>query len=179
MGDMDSTCQLSFKDHDGFVKKRVKRFRKSNFLTDVQIIGQNGSVYLHKVIIQQKLPRIAQFLCELCDHLSETTFILPEVSKDDIEREVKNLYTFGIVSGVEELFGIGTGNNSNIVKLENESYVTSEATNEDIDNIATDYVENMGTIIQEPSQNFTVESKIEIRAPKLKIKEVDEFQEHT
>jgi hypothetical protein len=123
---MDSTCQLAFKDHEGVMRKRVKRFRQSNFLTDVEIMGEHGSVVLHKIVLLQKLPGIAPLLCDVCDHHADTTIIVPEVAREDIEREVKNLYTYGIVSGVEELFGIGKDIDVNTVKLEENAPIVSE-----------------------------------------------------
>ena len=105
---MDNTCLLSSKDHDNIMKKKAKKFRKSKFLTDVELIGHNGSVSLHKIILLQRLPILAQLLCEYCDHHSDTTFILPDLAKEEIENEVKKLYTFGVVAGVEEMFGLKT-----------------------------------------------------------------------
>ena len=168
---MDNTYQLSFKDQDGFIKKKVKRFRKSNFLTDVEIIGQDGSVYLHKTMILQKLPRVAQLLCELCDHFSDTTFIIPEVSKNEIERAVKNLYTFGMVSGVEELFGMG-----NEIKCEEKAEFVFEGETDEIS-----FPFESGDIIHESDIKIETMAKLKPRkrVPELKIKEVQPFQDHS
>ena len=81
-------------DQAGLIMKKVKKFRKSQFLTDVEIICQNGSVYLHKIILFQMLPKITSFLCDLCDIHGETIFIIPEVTREEMENEVKNLYSF-------------------------------------------------------------------------------------
>ena len=101
-------CLLSSNEHDNLMKKKAKKFRKSKFLTDVELIGHNGSVSLHKIILLQRLPILAQLLCEYCDHHANTTFILPDHTKEEIENEVKKLYTFGMVAGVEEMFGFKT-----------------------------------------------------------------------
>ena len=93
------------KDHDEYLKKKVKTFRKSKFLTDFQIIGYNGSVSLHKIILLPKLPQLLKLLCDSCDFHSITALILPEVSKDEIEKEVKELYIDGNVKGLQQLLG--------------------------------------------------------------------------
>ena len=120
---VNNTPQIFFEDQEGILKRKFKRYRKSNFLTDIQIIGQDGSVFIHKMVILQKLPRLAEFLCDICDHMAETTFILPEVSKSDLEKQVKNLYTFGIVSGVKELLGLSSSD-SNKTKSEDQEKIT-------------------------------------------------------
>ena len=97
---------LAAGDHNNLVKKKIKKFRRSKFLTDVEIIGQNGSVSLHKIMLLQQFPTLSQLLCDSCDHHSDTTFILPEVAREDIEREVKDLDAFGAAAGLAEMFGL-------------------------------------------------------------------------
>ena len=134
---VNNTPQIFFEDQEGILKRKFKRYRKSNFLTDIQIIGQDGSVFIHKMVILQKLPRLAEFLCDICDHMTETTFILPEVSKSDLEKQVKNLYTFGIVSGVKELLGFASSN-SNKIKSEDQEEITPSIGDTDAPTIEND-----------------------------------------
>ena len=140
------------------MRKKVKKFRKSSFLTDLHIICQNGSVSLHKIILFQKLPQVTSFLCNYCDPHSETTFILPEVDKEEIEREVKNLYAFGIASGVEELLGLQSDRNIIRIKHDNDVKVNSEiaAGSDDFIDIPIDDVskETEDTLIMSDNNNF-------------------------
>jgi len=93
------------KGHNGMIKKKVKKFRKSEFLTDLYITCMDGMVSMHKMLLLQKIPYFSQYLCEICDHHSATFLILPDVTKNELEKEVRNLYSYGIVSGLEVLFG--------------------------------------------------------------------------
>ena len=189
---MDSTRHLAFKDHEGVIRKRVKRFRKSNFLTDVEIIGENGSVFLHKIVLFQKLPGIAQLLCDVCDHHEDTTIIVPEVAREDIEREVRNLYTYGIASGVEELLGIGKNSNMNTVKLEDDATIVSEEKDRDIllfelpDDFVKEATESVnfesysGDVMNEPKNYIETKTKLKAKKVQRTISEkAVEFQEHT
>ena len=110
------------------VRKKIKRFRKSNFLTDIEIICQDGPVYLHKVILCQMFPEISTLFCGYCDLHGDTVFIVPEGQKDEIEKEVKDLYSFGISSGLKELLGFS--GNKNIVHLKRESVEEESGKNE-------------------------------------------------
>ena len=101
---MENMCNIISMEQAGLIRKKVRKFRKSQCLTDVEIICQNGSVYLHKILLFQMLPKITSFLCDLCDNHGETIFILPEVTKEEIESEVKNLCSFGIILGLLEIF---------------------------------------------------------------------------
>ena len=84
--------KLTSTDHAGLIKKKVKKFRKFNFLTDFHIVCDNGTVSIHKMIILQRIPYLAKLLCDICDFHSETTLMVPDVTKEDLEREVKTLY---------------------------------------------------------------------------------------
>jgi len=96
---------LESKGHNDMLKKKVKKFRKSEFLTDLYITCMDGMVSMHKMLLLQKIPYFSQYLCEICDHHSATFLILPDVTKSELEKEVRNLYSYGIVSGLEVLFG--------------------------------------------------------------------------
>ena len=96
---------LESKGHNDMLKKKVKKFRKSEFLTDLYITCMDGMVSMHKMLLLQKIPYFSQYLCEICDHHSATFLILPDVTKNELEKEVRNLYSYGIVSGLEVLFG--------------------------------------------------------------------------
>ena len=110
------------------VKKKIKRFRKSNFMADIEIICQDGPVYLHKVILCQMFPEISLLFCGNCDLHGDTVFILPDGRKDEIVKEVKNLYSFGIASGLKELLGFS--GSKNIVQLKRESVEEESGKNE-------------------------------------------------
>ena len=187
---MDNTCFLSSRDHVGIIRKKVKKFRKSNFLTDIHIVGRNGSVFLHKIILFQQLPQITSFLCDYCDHHAETTFILPEVSAEEIEREVKNLYAFGIVSGIEELLGVHSSKNSLRIKLENETKVmTSEIMtgSNDVNEDSTNYNEEeikdtllISEKVVDHSTNELVNVELENdKKVKFELKTIKELEEHS
>merc|ERR1719369_1687927 len=104
---MSETYNLENKKHEGSIKKELLNFRKYNFLTDCRIICRDGSVVsIHKLLLLQKMPNFFRYLCDSCDHQSETALILPDVTKSDLEKEVENLYSFGTVSGLEEIFGL-------------------------------------------------------------------------
>merc|ERR1719318_652747 len=126
---MDSICNIVDEELPGMVRKKVKKFRKSNFLTDVEIICQDGSVYLHKVILCQMLPEVTSLLCGNCDPHADTVFILPEGGREEVEKEVKNVYSFGLASGLKQLLGIVGGKKSLIVKTENEDTNSVEESN--------------------------------------------------
>jgi len=96
---------LESKNHEGMIKKKVKKFRKVEFLTDLYLMCKDGTVSMHKMLLLQKLPHFSKYLCEICDHHSATVIIMPDVTKSDLEKEVRNLYSFGVVSGLEVLFG--------------------------------------------------------------------------
>ena len=125
---MNNTCNIVNQEQAGLVRKKIKRFRKSNFLTDIEIICQDGPVYLHKVILCQMFPEISLLFCGNCDLHGDTVFILPEGRKDEIVKEVKNLYSFGISSGLKELLGFS--GNKNIVQLKRESVEEESGKNE-------------------------------------------------
>lgn len=143
----ENKCNIVAMEHVGVVRKKIKKFRKSNFLTDVEIICQNGSVYLHKLVLFQMMPEITSYLCNDCDGHADTVLIVPEGTKDEIEREVKNLYSFGIVSGLRELLGI-LGNKKDVPlkqesnkesrpdeSIENEEMIGSPVENEDAEEL--------------------------------------------
>merc|ERR1719318_2525222 len=60
---------------------------------------------MHKILLLHKIPDFSKYLCDSCDNHSETVLILPDVAKSDLEKEVKALYSLGIVSGLEEVLG--------------------------------------------------------------------------
>jgi len=68
----------------------------------------------------QMLPEVTSLLCGNCDPHAETIFILPEGVKEEVEKEVKNIYSFGLTSGLKQLLGISCGKKSLKVKTENE-----------------------------------------------------------
>ena len=188
---MANMHHIASKDHDGLIKKKVKKFRKSNFLTDLHIICQNGSVSIHKILLLQKLPRLADFLCEFCDLHSDTTFILPEVAREDIEREVKNLYSFGIVSGLEDLFGVGDHIIGNRIKIENETHdlhkdlnISNELTDLPMDNVSEeteekDSFESNSSDTLDELEKGDANMKTNKAVVKLDVKDVQEVEDHT
>ena len=102
---MDGMSLLGSERHGEKIKKKIKKFRNSNFLTDMQIVCQDGTVSAHKIIFLQKLQNFSRYLCPSCDHHSDTTIILPDIEKSEIQTEVKNLYSDGPVAGLEEILG--------------------------------------------------------------------------
>ena len=102
---MDGMSLLGSERHGEKIKKKIKKFRNSNFLTDMQIVCQDGTVSAHKIIFLQKLQNFSHYLCSSCDHHSDTTIILPDIEKSEIQTEVKNLYSDGSVAGLEEILG--------------------------------------------------------------------------
>jgi len=103
---MRGIYNLLSETHHGMLQKKFKKFRKTNLLTDLHLICPDGTVSLHKIIILQKIPGLSPYLCDFCDHHSETFILLPDVDKGVLEKEVKNLYVHGTVSGLVELFGL-------------------------------------------------------------------------
>jgi len=128
---------LESKNHEGMIKKKVKKFRKVEFLTDIYFMCQDGTVSMHKMLLLQKLPHFSSYLCEICDHHSATFVVLPDVAKSDLEREVGNLYSFGIVLGLEVLLGFKKYDSHNKEKefLTNQNY---EAVNTAFENNSSD-----------------------------------------
>ena len=96
---MNGTSSIHSKDYAGKIKKKLKKFRNSNFLTDLHLVCHDGTVSMHKILFLQKLPSFAHFLCGSCDHHSETFVILPDSSKSDVQKEVKSLYSYGLGKG--------------------------------------------------------------------------------
>merc|ERR1719318_2463372 len=64
---------------------------------------------MHKILLLHKIPDFSKYLCDSCDNHSETVLILPDVAKSDLEKEVKALYSLGIVSGLEAGLGFRKG----------------------------------------------------------------------
>jgi len=94
---------LEAKNHTGKINKKLKKYKKSNFLTDLHLVCQDGTVSIHKILFLKKMQNFSQLLCNFCDHHSETFIILPDIATQDLEKEIKSLYSDGNISGLEEL----------------------------------------------------------------------------
>ena len=103
---LDKFYNLEAKNHEGKINKKLRKFKRSNFLTDLHLVCQDGTVSVHKILFLQKMENFSQLLCDICDHHSETYIILPDIAKQDLEKEIKSLYSFGNISGLEDLFWI-------------------------------------------------------------------------
>jgi len=124
-------------DHDEYLQKKVKTFRKSRFLTDCQIIGYNGSVPLHKIVLLPKLAQLEELLCVSCDLHSNTAIILPDISKDEIEKNVKALYIGGDLFGLKKLLGFNRTSNINpsLENIDSDGDITENDPKEDLERV--------------------------------------------
>merc|ERR1712129_175907 len=173
----ENKCNIVAMEHVGVVRKKIKKFRKSNFLTDVEIICHNGSVYLHKLVLFQMMPEITPYLCNDCDGHADTVLIVPEGTKDEIEREVKNLYSFGIVSGLRKLLGISGNKKAVPLKqesnkesrpdesIENEEMIGSPVENEDAEELPINAGDESVYVAEPmPGPHFIADLKSEIES---------------
>ena len=69
---------------------------------------------VHKLLFLVNLPNFAKFLCDSCDQHSEISVILPDIEKSDLQKGIKNLYSYGSVSDLEELLGLKKERNHEI-----------------------------------------------------------------
>ena len=113
---MEEICNIKSNNHRGKVNKKFKKFRNSNFLTDLHLICQDGTVSVHKLLFLVNLPNFAKYLCDSCDQHSEISVILPDIEKSDLQKGIKNLYSYGSVSDLEELLGLKKERNHEIDK---------------------------------------------------------------
>ena len=75
---------------------------------------------------------LSQYFCDFCDPHSETFISLPDVPKSDLEKEVKNMYIHGTVSGLVELLGLEKKDMLTNVKEEQINSGSIDKTVEDI-----------------------------------------------
>ena len=131
------------------MKKKINRFRKTSFLTDLHLVCQDGTVSVHKIVFIKNMQEITDYLCDSCDHHSDTVMFLPDVVKSDLEKEVKNLYSHGIASGLEKLFGLKKKEMTDQLNKDNE--VISISDNQSVDDIVViDKGSDMLNLVKNP-----------------------------
>jgi len=181
--DAGSFFHLESTIHEGLMRKRGKKFRKIGFLTDLNIVCTDGEVSLHKILLLRKLPQFSRYLCDICDHHSETYLILPDVTKSDLENEVKKLYSEGIVTAGLKVFLGFKSTNLDEKKKVNVSFNqvhSNESLKNDTENHSDEEFEFVNPRVVSNSNEIVLKQEVEEESDvKLDIKVVDELKSHS
>merc|ERR1719319_1079494 len=73
---------------------------------DVTLVGGDGEVQVHKLILLAALPSLAPLLCSLCSHTEQVVLLLPGKSREALERARDNLYLFDDREDMKGLLGL-------------------------------------------------------------------------
>ena len=147
---MGRTYNLSSQTQVGKMQRKINRFRKTSFLTDLHLVCQDGTVSVHKIVFIKNMQEITDYLCDSCDHHSDTVMFLPDVVKSDLEKEVKNLYSHGIASGLKKLFGFKKKEITDQLNKDNE--VISISDNQSVDDmVEIDKGSDMLNLVKNPT----------------------------
>ena len=79
----------------------------SKFCPDVIIQTQDGKVFMHKIVLVAAISGFDKMFCDHCVESHENILIVvPEVTKDEVQAAVDELYTTGKGESVVNLFGV-------------------------------------------------------------------------
>jgi len=176
--EFDKIYNLEAKNHGGKINKKLRKFKRSNFLTDLHLVCQDGTVSVHKILFLQKMKNFSQLLCSLCDQHSETFIILPDITKQDLEKEIKSIYSFGNASGLEELFWMSKTENEKSSTKQNYINTAVEESVENISQVAdNDSMKKeivgakhvLGDLVKSEDSEIKVESELTNELNELKL----------
>jgi len=119
---------LIVQDQIANLKQELYKFSQNGVQTDLKIVSEGGTAYLHKAIIFGLLPSLKNILTQT--HFEEDIcIVLPEANFENLTASVRRLY---LDLDASDLATIVTGEKEYKTDIHNDIQVKSEALEEDI-----------------------------------------------
>ena len=113
--------------HDTMLRQAFYNFCSFEDTSDMRLVGDDGIVNCHKIVILKVFPNISTILCSTCDESHDPiTIIFPNVSVKVLKKARDDLYLFGDISAIETLFKAA-------MEVNSEYKIDIESLNDDTD----------------------------------------------
>ena len=92
-------------NHDTMLRQAFYTFCASEQNSDMKLVGRDGFVNCHKIVILKVFPKLKNIFCKYCSESHENVVIVfPEVDQAIIRKARDDLYLFGDTSSMIKLF---------------------------------------------------------------------------
>ena len=92
-------------NHDTMLRQAFYTFCSSENSSDMKLVGKDGFVNCHKIVILKVFPKLKTIFCNYCTESHEDIVIMfPEVDQNLLRKARDDLYLFGDMSTMDTLF---------------------------------------------------------------------------